>query len=255
MKCIVCIGLFSFLSMTLTAQIPTTLTVRAKAKDAKFIGSSIGGAFIKVTDALTGEVLAKGYTKGSTGNTTTIMSQAHNRYDQLADINTASFQTQIPLSEPTLITIEATAPARHRGAAIKASTQIWLIPGRNILGDGIIIEIPGFVVDILKPNTHQFISKDSLDMGLLTIKASMVMMCGCTISDGGTWNAREMEVTAIIKMDGAPFRSLPMANGNIPNIFEGSFLVEEAGQYQITVYGFDPRTYNAGVDVVNIIIK
>ena len=42
----------------LAFSIPTRLTVRAKAKDAKFVGSSIGGALILVKNAQTGELLA-----------------------------------------------------------------------------------------------------------------------------------------------------------------------------------------------------
>lgn len=47
---------------------PTKITVRAKAKDAKFIGTSVGGALILIRNADTGELLASGRTEGSTGN-------------------------------------------------------------------------------------------------------------------------------------------------------------------------------------------
>ncbi len=237
------------------AQTNTMLTVRTRAKDAKFIGSSMGGSFITVRDARTDELLAEGYTEGSTGNTSVIMSQPHTRYDELADVNTAAFRTEIPLTAPTLITIEAQAPGHHRQAQVMVSTQVWMIPGRDILGDGIILEIPGFAVDVLLPRQHQFISLESLPNRLLPIRANMVMMCGCTISDGGLWNAREMEVTAIITKDGEQVRALPLAIGDTDNLFEGDWMVDEPGTYQLTVYGFDPRTFNSGVDVVNIVIN
>ena len=44
--------------------VPTTVTVRAKSKDAKFIGSHMGGALVVIRDAETGEVLAQGLTRG-----------------------------------------------------------------------------------------------------------------------------------------------------------------------------------------------
>ena len=47
----------------------THIIVRAKAKDAKFIGSSLGGAYVIIKNKMTGEILAKGKTQGSTGNT------------------------------------------------------------------------------------------------------------------------------------------------------------------------------------------
>jgi hypothetical protein len=30
---------------------------------------------------------------------------------------------------------------------IKSSTQMWLIPGGDITGEGVVIEVPGFSVD------------------------------------------------------------------------------------------------------------
>ena len=45
--------------------VPTDIVVRAKARDAKFIGSSIGGAFIRIREADTGKVLAEGLLYGS----------------------------------------------------------------------------------------------------------------------------------------------------------------------------------------------
>jgi hypothetical protein len=237
------------------AQTNTMLTVRTRAKDAKFIGSSMGGSYITVRNAENDELLAEGYTEGSTGNTTRIMSQPYTRYDDLADVNTAAFRTEIPLTAPTLVTIEAQAPGHHRQARVRVSTQVWMIPGRDIVGDGIVLEIPGFVVDVLLPRQHQFIPLESLTNRLLPIRANMVMMCGCTISDGGLWNAREMEVTAIITKDGEQVRAVPLAIGDTDNLFEGEWMVDEPGTYQITVYGFDPRTFNSGVDVVNIVIN
>ena len=69
---------FIFLSIMLlslpgVAQIPTSITVRAKAVDAKFIGSSMGGAMIVIKDALTDSIMASGKTRGSTGDTKLIM--------------------------------------------------------------------------------------------------------------------------------------------------------------------------------------
>ena len=63
--------------------------IRAKANDAKFIGSSIGGAKIIVRDAVTGEILDQGMTSGSTGNTDKLMKQPQERGKALSEENTA----------------------------------------------------------------------------------------------------------------------------------------------------------------------
>ncbi|HEX6202874.1 MAG TPA: hypothetical protein VF100_07720, partial [Thermoanaerobaculia bacterium] len=47
----------------------TAVTVRVLSRDAKFVGSSMGGARVTIRDAETGTLLAEGVTAGSTGDT------------------------------------------------------------------------------------------------------------------------------------------------------------------------------------------
>ena len=53
--------------------VQTRLVIRAHSKDAKFVGTSMGGARIVVTDSQTGKVIAEGLTEGGTGDTQKIM--------------------------------------------------------------------------------------------------------------------------------------------------------------------------------------
>ncbi|MHA7862686.1 hypothetical protein [Flagellimonas marinaquae] len=231
----------------------TKLMVRAKAKDAKFVGSSIGGAHVIVRNTLNGEILAEGHTTGSTGNTNLIMKSAHERYTQLSDDKTAGFLAVVDIEEPTLVRVEVLSPVHKKNARIQASTELWLIPGKDILGDGIVIEIPGFVVDILAPNTHQYIALESIPQSGLPIKAHIVMMCGCPIEAGGIWDSNLMEVKAMVKKEGQTVAEVPLKNPT-QNTFQGVVPVSEAGYYQITVYAFNPQTGNTGVDMVNYVV-
>lgn len=230
----------------------TKLMVRAKAKDAKFIGSSIGGAYVMVRNATNNEILAEGITAGGTGNTDLIMKTPKERYASLVDDKTAGFLAVVDIEEPTFVRIEVLAPYHRKNAQVRTSTELWLIPGKDILGDGIVLEIPGFVVDILAPNTHQYISLKSIGEGL-NIKANMVMMCGCPIEKGGIWDSGPMEVMVIIKKDGNPLTKIPLDNPS-RNIFEGRMQVTETGYYEVTVYVYDPRTGNTGVDRINYVV-
>lgn len=157
---------FLFLSVIVANAAETKLVVRVKSKDAKFIGTSMGGALIIVKDALTGEILAQGKTLGSTGNTQQIMIEPHRRGVPLADENTAKFETVFDIDEPKLVTIEAHGPLSQRQALVTVSTQVWLIPGKPIDGDGVLLEIPGFAIDVLQPQTHAFFK---LENGKATI--------------------------------------------------------------------------------------
>lgn len=245
--------LASFLFYHNLLAIDTQLIVRAKAKDAKFIGSSIGGAFVVIKNQLTGEILAQGKTVGSTGNTNLIMKEARERGKPIADDKTAKFLATVDISEPTFIQIEVTSPINKKQAAITASTQLWLIPNKHLLGDGIVVEIPGFIIDILKPRTHQFISLSSLTNNQLAIEANMVMMCGCTISNDGLWNAKNMEVKAIINKNGMFYKEVTLTAIE-SNLFTGQLLIDEGGTYEVIVYGYDQKTGNTGVDKVNFVV-
>jgi hypothetical protein len=145
---ILMIALTWILSPGISEAVQTKLVIRAKAKDAKFIGTSMGGALVTIKNAENGEVLARGLTMGSTGNTKKIMIDPLYRYGSLTDESTAKFETTIDIDEPTLVTIEVEAPYGKKPDTITSSTQIWLIPGKHIDGEGLIIEIPGFSIEV-----------------------------------------------------------------------------------------------------------
>ena len=131
--------------------VQTKLIVRAQSKDAKFVGTSMGGALVTIIDSATGEIITKGLTAGATGNTKKIMIDPLQRGGRLTDDSTARFETTVDIDEPKLLTIEVQAPYVRKESMIKSSTQVWLIPGKDIVGDGVVIEIPGFSVDVVLP--------------------------------------------------------------------------------------------------------
>lgn len=155
--------------------VETKLVVRVKSKDAKFVGTSMGGALVIIKESESGEILAKGFTTGGTGNTTKIMKEPIKRGTHLSDSSSAEFEAILDLDEPTLVTIEAYAPYAQRQSMIKSSTQVWLIPGKDMVGDGVVLEVSGFAVDVLMPQTHERI-KLSGSKATIPIKANIVMM-------------------------------------------------------------------------------
>ena len=235
--------------MNSTAQ-ETTLMIRAKAKDAKFIGTSIGGARILVKDALTGEILSEGITTGSTGNTDKIMKAEISRNTQLTDENTAGYKATLDITEPVFVTVEAYAPIAKKQAVVMSSTQLWVIPGKDITGDGLVLDVPGFVVDILSPQTHERISSTEE----VALKANIVMMCGCPVTKDGIWDATQYEVKAVITDADGKTSEVTMEQKEKPSTFSGTVKLKK-GLYEVLVYAYDPVTGNTGVDKTNIIIN
>lgn len=243
---IVCCLLWSAAQAT-----PTRLVVRAKAKDAKFIGSSIGGARIIVRDALNGTILAEGLTEGSTGSTEKIMEQPHERHQPLSDAETAAFTATIDIDKPTLLTIEGYGPWQQPQARIKVQSQLWLIPGKDIEGDGLVLEFPGFVINVLSPQVHERkTAGNNMD-----VTANVVLMCGCPVTAGGMWDAEQYEVQALVEKDGEPLPPVRLSISEKASTFTGTLDAQQPGLYQLTVYAYDPRTGNTGVATTNFIVR
>ena len=60
-------------------KIPTQIIVRVVSKDAKVIGSGVGGALVRIKNLETGVILAQGKQEGGTGDTERIMVKPRQR--------------------------------------------------------------------------------------------------------------------------------------------------------------------------------
>jgi hypothetical protein len=224
---------------------PTNITVRVMSKDAKYIGSSMGGMQIVVRDALTKTILATGLTSGGTGDTKRLMHTNAGRRAVLSDATAAKFEAVIDLQSPTLIEVEAIGPLAQMQSANRASSTQWVVPGRHITGgDGWVLELPGFVVDVLSPPAHiRLGAVKSVD-----IKANVVMMCGCPIEPKGLWDASAYEVKAIVTRNGKEVARHDMIYAGATSQFAASIPVEDDGVYDVLVYAYDPANGNTGID-------
>ena len=131
----------------------TTLRVRIVSCDAKVIGSLVGGCRITVRDAGSGEILARGEHLGGSGDTQAIMKTPRQRRAVVFDTpGTAHFEARINITEPTLLEVRAEGPLACPHAMQSVTKTIWLIPEEDVRGEGLVMELNGFIVDILEPH-------------------------------------------------------------------------------------------------------
>ncbi len=134
----------------------TRVIVRVVARDAQVIGSGVGGALVRIRNLETGEILAEGKQEGGTGSTKRIMVQPRRRGETIyGTFGAARFEAKIPLERPTQVEIYAEAPLAFLQSIQKGSKTLTLIPGKDILGEGIIIELNGLIVNILGPSPKE----------------------------------------------------------------------------------------------------
>jgi len=140
---------------------PTNVIVRVVSKDAKVIGSGVGGALVRIKNLETGEILAQGKQEGGTGDTDRIMVRPRKRGEVIFGTpDAALFQTEIFLDRPTPVEVYTEAPLDYPHNIQKGSKTLTLIPRKHILGEGVIIELNGLIVNIVSPS-----SKGSLKKG------------------------------------------------------------------------------------------
>lgn len=134
------------------AAVETIITVRAISRDAKVMGTKVGGARITVRDAKSGKLLVKGVQMGGTGDTKKIMVEPHPRNGEVYSAAEAgAFEARLDIDEPTWVEITAEGPLAYKQSTAKASKTLLVMPGRHVYGEGVLLEIHGFNVELLSP--------------------------------------------------------------------------------------------------------
>jgi hypothetical protein len=233
-----------FLPLMLALSLPahaeiTQIMIRAKAVDAKFIGTSVGGVRVVVEDAETGEKLDEGWINGDTGNTDTLIKNPIKRGQKLTDDNTAGFVAEVDIEAPRLLRFKLIGPYGYRQSLQEATVTSWVVPGKDLLGDGITLSMPGFIVDawtqVLEGGKVEFYTKASL-------------LCGCPITKDGLWKPDNYEAKAILMQDEEKVGEIPLSFTGPMGMFSGKTEIDKSGHYKAIVYLVDQTTGNVGVD-------
>ncbi len=228
--------------------VPTKLTVRVRAHDAKFVGSGVAGVRVVVRDFNSGEILSEGMIEGGTGNTKALMFQPIKRGQQISDRHTAAFTATLDINKPTKLLIEVTGPLAAGIDTHKESKTVWLIPGKDIVGDGIIFDFYGLIVQAYSPVPHSIEKVGNT----ITIGAHVSPMCGCPIGKNKIWNYKNYHVSATIYHGGRKVDEIPLEfTGKIGN-FEGQFRLSKPGAYKIVITAYDNQN-NQGADITSAV--
>jgi hypothetical protein len=222
----------------------TKVMIRAIARDAKVIGTHVGGAKITVKDASTGEILAQGMQHGGTGDTDIIMKKPHTRGMALYTGGDASgFLAVLHLDKPTVVEISAEGPLGNAQATQRSSKTMLLVPGEDVLGDGVLLEIHGFIITPLAP-----LADAKLKAGApFEVRATVTMACGCPTEPDGLWDANKIRVVARLLRDGKVQSEIPMTYAGVQNTFHVDVPVTVAGPLELQVLALDPGSANFGM--------
>lgn len=226
----------------------TKITVRAVSRDAKVIGDGVGGARITIRELSTGKVLAAGIQKGGTGDTKLIMQSPRSREASVyATPGAASFDATLELAAPTRVEIVAEGPLKFPQAMQRVSTTMLLVPGRHVVGEGVVLEIAGLIVDA--PESFTTIAGEAL-----AITAKVTMTCGCPTEPGGLWDANEIEVKARVRRNGSVVREAPLAYAGTTSTYSAELEPLSAGDYEIEILAANERRSNFGRTIARALV-
>ncbi len=233
------IVLLALLSSANAFATETHIMIRAKAVDAKYIGTSVGGVRVIVEDAETGEILDQGWINGDTGSTEAIIEQPISRGQKMTDDKTAGYLATVNITSPRLLKFTVIGPYSFRQSLQQASVTSWVIPGKDIVGDGITLNMPGFIVDAWT---------QVLEGGIIHIYTKAMLLCGCPIYPGGDWDPKNYEATAILMKDEVKIDEITLDFTGPVGLFSAKTTLDKSGHYKVIVYLFDKETGNVGVD-------
>ena len=222
----------------------TRIAIRVISQDAKIIGDGVGGALIRVVDAETGRTLAEGKQEGNTGDTQLIMSTPRARGMKIFDTEgAAAFIAELEIDRPTVVTISATGPLSYPQATKSASKQMLVVPGQNVMGDGVLLTLHGFIVEIVEPEPLQPVGRT------IDVRARVQMMCGCPIEPLGLWDSQKKSFVARLLADGRVVSERPMQYARNTSLFSALLPVPDgiAGRdLELEVLASEAGTANFG---------
>lgn len=221
--------------------VPTQVRVHVVSRDAKLIGTSVGGIWVTIRDAATGRTLAEGLHTGGTGDTRRIMQMPRLRDSTLFTTEGAAhFTATIPLTRPTPVIVTAHGPLNFPDQAVTVTKHVLLVPGEDILGDGVVLEMHGLIVEVLEPAVPAVAEGEDI-----IVRARVRMMCSCPTGPDQLWSAGA--VRARLLRDGVVIVEAPMPAVGEGSLYAGRLTAPAAGRYLLEVLASDPARANAGV--------
>src|SRR5512145_733102 len=235
---------------------PTTILVRVVAHGAMVLGREVGGARVTITDVETKQVLATGIQQGEAGDQNQIMRTPHLMEEPVYSARPAAvFTTTLELRKPTLVEITAEGPLAHPASMQHASQTVLLIPGHDLINDGIVLHLYGYIVQIEHPKPGQsLMAKDDVKL-----RASVRTLSGTLVRPHGDWDSRKIRIYGELLIGNRIVERLQLFFSNETGTFEAPFFVPNSHEAPdgilLRVVATDLATGNSGVGTAACLIQ
>ena len=197
---------------------PTTILVRVVAHGAMVLGREVGGA--QVLDRR--HELASGVQQGDAGDQNQIMRTPHLMEEPVYSARPAAvFTTTLALQRPTLVEVSAEGPLAYPDSIRRTAKTVLLIPGQDLTGDGIVLHLNGYIVQIEHPKAGEpLIAKEDVNL-----KASIRTLSGTAVRPHGDWDSRKIRIYGELLIGGRIVERLQLFYSNDSSTFDAPFFV------------------------------
>lgn len=202
--------------------LPTTVLVRVVAHRSLVLGKDVGGARVTITDVASGQLLASGLQQGDPGDQMQIMRTPHLMDEPVySGRPAASFSATLELTRPTLVQITAEGPLAYPQALQRASKTVLLIPGHDLINDGIVLHLYGYLVQVEQPPPGEsLIAKEDV-----MLRASVRTLSGALVRPHSDWDSRKIHIYAELVIGDRVVERLQMFYSGEKSRFEAPFFV------------------------------
>jgi hypothetical protein len=212
------------------------------------LGKDMGGARVTITDTDSGKILVSGLQQGDAGDQNQIMRTPRMMGEPIYSSRpSAVFTATLTLTHPILVEIAAEGPLAYPASSQRASTTVWLVPGQDMINDGIVLHLFGYIVQIEHPKSGEpLIAKDDV-----ILRASVRTLSGALVRPHGDWDSRKVQIYGEVLIGTRVLERLQMFYNNDRTGFEAPFFVplskDAPDGITLRVVAADPASGNIGV--------
>ncbi|MCS6897667.1 MAG: hypothetical protein NZM29_06795 [Nitrospira sp.] len=227
---------------------PTTVLIRVVAHGSMVLGKEVGGARVTITDVATGRILATGLQQGEAGDQNQIMRTPRLLEEPIYSTRTSAFfTTTLDLLHPIQVDITAEGPLAYPAAMQRVTKRVWLVPGQDMTGDGIVLTLYGYIVQIEQPKPNEpLVAREDV-----TLRASIRTLSGSWVRPHGDWDSRKLHIYGEILIGNRVIERLQLFYSGRNAEFEAPFFVPRHSDapdgMTVRVIAADPASGNFGV--------
>jgi hypothetical protein len=117
-----------------------------------------------------------------------------------------------------------------------------MLPGQHVLGEGVILEIQGFTVQMETPGDGPVARGAPFE-----VRGKVTMLCGCPTQPGGMWDSDDYRILVRASQGGRTLGEWPMEFAGETSWYTTEVTLDVTGDVDLTMIAMDASKGNFGM--------